>query len=316
MPIPPSLAEGAGSTPAGAAWLDRLPGLVHRAVARWHLQLSEPFGVGTAAWTAPGTTADGTPVVLKISFPHDEAKYEAAALRMWHGLAAVELLDQHEQDWALLLRRAHPGTPMLHEATPAPARLQAGLDVLANLHGAPLTEHVPSQVEVSAYWAGLATERAARWAHLYPDAVEPIHWGVELLRAFGSPGAMPGPTVLLHGDLNPGNVLLDAPHGRTGHWLAIDPKPMAGDPGYDLWPLLSQLDQPFRYPDPPAEIAARVRLAETTLGVPARRICEWALARSVESILWQWETWQDPARQARTRDDLYQVQLWAGLLRH
>ncbi|UFU08047.1 aminoglycoside phosphotransferase family protein [Ruania halotolerans] len=255
-------------------------------------------------------------MALKISFPHDEAKYEAAALRMWHGLAAVELLDHDSQDWALLLRRAHPGTPMAQVTSPPQVRLQAGLEVLANLHRAPLTEHLPSQTAVSAYWAELAAERAARWRHLYADAAVPMGQGLELLRAFGTVGAMPAPTVLLHGDLNPGNVLLDAPRGHGAHWLAIDPKPMAGDPGYDLWPLLSQLDQPFAYPDPPAELAARVRLAEATLGVPAQRICEWALARCVESILWQWETWQEPERQARTRDDLYQVRLWAGLLRH
>jgi streptomycin 6-kinase len=43
-----------------------------------------------------------------------------------------------------------------------------------------------------------------------------------------------GRRVLLHGDFNPGNVLA----GRTGTWVAIDPKPMIGDPAYDLWPLL------------------------------------------------------------------------------
>ncbi|UFU08048.1 hypothetical protein [Ruania halotolerans] len=61
VPIPTSLATGAGSTPAGAAWLTRVPELVHRAVARWRLRLAEPFAGGTAAWTAPATTADGTP---------------------------------------------------------------------------------------------------------------------------------------------------------------------------------------------------------------------------------------------------------------
>ncbi|QOR72279.1 phosphotransferase [Ruania alkalisoli] len=311
--LPASLTTGAGSTPAGRAWLDRLPSLVDRAVHRWGLQLGAPFGLGTAAWTAPGARADGTPVVLKITFPHDEARYEATALRMWHGLAAVELLDHDADDWALLLRRAHPGTPMLNESSPAPVRLRAGLDVLANLHTARIDAPVPDQVEVSAAWARVAAERAARWSHLYPETHHPMQHGLELLQAFGTRGAMPGPRVLLHGDLNPGNVLLDAPQGGTGHWLAIDPKPMVGDPAYDLWPLLTQLDQPFRYADPADEIAARVRLAEKTLGIPGQRICEWALARSVESVLWQWDTWRDPRRQARTREELEHVRLWAAL---
>ncbi|UFU04350.1 aminoglycoside phosphotransferase family protein [Ruania suaedae] len=312
--LPASLTGGAGSTPVGREWVGRLPGLVQRAVGRWGLRLGEPYEVGTAAWTAPGTRADGTPVVLKITFPHDEARHEALALHLWRGLAAVELLDHHAGDWALLLRRAHPGTPMLADTSPAPVRLRAGLELLANLHTARIDAALPDQVQVSAAWARLATERAARWSALYAGADQAVHQGLDLLHAFATPGAMPAPRVVMHGDLNPGNILLDAPPGGTGHWLAIDPKPMVGDPAYDLWPLIAQLDQPFGYPDPADELRTRVRAAEAVLGIPARRIGEWALARTVESILWQWDTWPDPQRQRQARAGLGPLQLWASLL--
>ena len=51
-------------------------------------------------------------MVLKISFPHDEARHEAAALRAWHGHGVPRLLGAHEDDWALLLERIEPGTPL------------------------------------------------------------------------------------------------------------------------------------------------------------------------------------------------------------
>src|SRR5699024_8564307 len=234
VPIPHALAGGVGATPAGAAWLQRLPQLVQRAQQRWGLHLQAPFGVGTTAWTAPGTCADGTPIVLKVTFPHDEAHGEATALRLWRGLAAVELLDHQRQDWALLLRRAHPGTLLLHDPAPETVRLNHGLQVLANLHRAKAANAPLAQLPVvSGTWAGIASARAHRWQHLLHGVAAPVAAGLDLLHRFADPAAMPAPQVVLHGDLNPGNLLLDSPPDRPAHWLAIDPKPMLGDPAYE-----------------------------------------------------------------------------------
>ena len=83
--------------------------------------------------------------------------------------------------------------------------------------------------------------------------------------------------VVVHGDFNPGNVLA----ARRAPFLAIDPKPMVGDPAYDPWSLVAQLDWPFRLPDagarrpgahPPARGAARpARGTDRCLGYRARR---------------------------------------------
>lgn len=301
-------AGGAGSTPAGAAWVADVPALVNRAVQRWQLQLGEPFGVGTAAWTAPGTTPDGTPVVLKISFPHAEARYEAMALALWRGSAAVELLDHDADDWALLLRRAHPGTPLLATPGSPEERLDASLGVLANLHRAPLTDvGVPVLRQVCAEWVALATERASRWAaSLHPHRAL-VARGLDQLRAFAAADDVP--PVLLHGDLNPGNLLLDDP--GVPHWVAIDPKPMVGDPAYDLWPVLSQIDDPFAHADPVQVAGPRVERAAATLGLPARRIALWGLARTIESVLWKLDTWPEPAEQQETLSWLREAYGWA-----
>lgn len=312
VPIPESLRTGAGSTPHGAAWVQRVPELVAQAVQRWSVHLGEPYGVGTASWTAPGTLPDGTPVVLKITYPHAEAQYEAVALRLWQGHRAVELLDHHPEDWALLMRRAMPGTLLLNDPAPAAQRLHIALDILANLHRAPLGP-MPALTAVAADWAHVAAGRANRWAHLYEPFRAEVQYGLDLLAAFADTTVMPAPAVTLHGDLNPGNILLDAPSTVPAQWLAIDPKPLIGDPGYDVWPLLAQIDNPFAYPDPAAVLAPRVDQAHQMLGVPHRRICEWACARAVEALLWRLETWTDPQRQQQALGDLPQIRVWATL---
>jgi streptomycin 6-kinase len=88
--------------------------------------------------------------------------------------------------------------------------------------------------------------------------------------------------VLLHSDFNPGNVLLTG----LGRWLAIDPKPMVGDPAYDPWPLLAQVDDPFTYPEPAAVTRQRVRLLAGELALDPARTLRWAVARRVETALW------------------------------
>src|SRR5699024_11083886 len=99
----------------------------------------------------------------------------------------------------------------------------------------------------------------------------------------------------------------------SARWLAIDPKPMVGDPAYDVWPALAQIDDPFAYPDPAAVLVPRINLAHQMLGVPPRRICEWACARTVESVLWRLETWPDPAQQQHNLRELPAVRTWATL---
>ncbi len=312
FPVPHALTGpgGAGSTPAGAAWVATLPQLVDRAVQRWGLRLGAPFGVGTASWTAPGVLPDGTPVVLKISFPHDEARFEAVALAVWRGSAAVELLDHDAQDWALLLRRAHPGTPLLASPLGPEERIDACTGVLANLHLAPEADlGVPLLREVCARWVATASDRAARWAPVLGDAGPLVRRGIDQLAAFAADSA--APAVLLHGDLNPGNLILDDP--GTPHWLAIDPKPMIGDPAYELWPVLSQVDDPFARADPLPVLLPRLERACATLRLEPRRVAAWALARTVESVLWRLDTWPGEDTRPQALAGLREVAVWAAV---
>jgi streptomycin 6-kinase len=79
-------------------------------------------------------------------------------------------------------------------------------------------------------------------------------------------------TVLLHGDLGPGNVVLS----ERG-WLAIDPDPVLGDRAFDVRQVLSLRDL--------RDAREQVAFFADRLDLDARRIAGWTYARCVEFAL-------------------------------
>lgn len=310
--LPAALRSGVGRTPEGAAWLARLPRLVGRAVRRWGLGLGDPFASGSASWCAPARDAAGRDLVLKVSFPHDEARHEAAVLRAWDGRGAPALVDAHEGDWALLLGRVRPGTPMRAVRTPATRRLAEAADLLRVLHAAPAPAGLPALADVAGGLADLVAERAGRavraGVRLDPGLLRAAD---ATLRGAGGPGA-PG-AVTLHGDANPGNLLLAGGGAAAGAaWVAIDPKALTGDPAYDVWPLLEQVADPWGAPDPARTLRDRLLLVAEHAGLDAAGAARWAVARGTEAALWAWHHGAGrPAAVRRADRDLARVRAWA-----
>jgi streptomycin 6-kinase len=101
---------------------------------------------------------------------------------------------------------------------------------------------------------------------------------------------------LLHWDLHYDNVLQDLrdlqdPDGLQdggarsvgrGPWVAIDPKPLAGDPGFDLCPALGNRFEP-------AEIRWRFDAMTDVMGLDRERARAWTLGRVLQNTLWEIE---------------------------
>lgn len=294
--VPAALRHAVADDDAGPDWLDSLEVLVARATERWDLDVGDPFESGMAAWTAPATAADGTEVVLKLSFPHVEARQEAAALVAWNGSGAVALLAADQDDQALLLRRLRPGSSLRDAALPIEDHLAVGAEVLARLAAAAVPPGEPFRdlVDVAGALAVTAEERIAR---TIPQAPYPVDVGlarhaVDLLRTLPLGAPRRG---LAHGDLNPGNILCQGPPttdgdggtgGTGGRWLAIDPKPVHGDLAWDPWPLLTQVGDWLDVVPTASDLADRTHLVAAATGLDAARIASWCTARSVESGLW------------------------------
>lgn len=270
-----------GRDEEGRRWLDALPALVGSVLDDWELTPGEPFTDGSASWVAPVTTAEGGDAVLKVGWPHPEAREEAAGLRVWDGAGAVRLLRHDAGRWALLVERCDPGVALHRSGLPTDDALAAGAEVLRELWSVPAPGPGQSSFDeiagVTQGWAALVRERMER--HRPPFDAALVEAGARLLATLP---VDPPHRVLVHGDANPGNLR----SATRRPWLAIDAKPMLGDAGYDPSPLVLQVDPPPH--EDAAELARRFRLVGDVTGEDPVRLLAWAVARTVESALWQW----------------------------
>jgi streptomycin 6-kinase len=276
--LPPTLPVlGLADLPGARDWLRRLPALIDEVRDAWRLTLSAPIHGGSCSWVAPAVTPDGTLAIVKIGWPHREMYGEPVALRAWAGRSAVGLLGHDPDRHALLLERCDPGTPLVAASLTPDNALRAAGQVLRELWEAPVPTGLEELGAVTAEWAEIAEERMERLRPGFDPGL--VAHAVALLRTL--PGSVDR-TVLLHGDANPGNFLA----ARRRPWLAIDPKPMVGDPAYDPWPLLGQVDDAFAYDDPGPVVRHRIAILADVLGLPAERIVAWCVARAVEVALY------------------------------
>jgi streptomycin 6-kinase len=299
--VPPGLpvVTDLGQLAEAQPWLAALPTLIEEVRDAFGLNLSAPLYGGSCSWVAPAELPDGTRAIIKIGWPHREMYGEPAALRLWDGHGAVRLIAHDPARHALLLEHCEPGEELANSAAPAEDRLRIGCAVLRRLWSAPLPEDtalpaaevlpppgggvgrpdgaIEDLAVVAGEWADLTDERMARIRPGYDPGL--VTEGIRLLRDLPAGGER---TAVLHGDFNPGNVLSCG----GGRWVAIDPKPMLGDPAYDPWPLLEQIDDPYARPDPAAVLRDRVALLADELALDPERLVLWAVARRVETALW------------------------------
>lgn len=209
--------ESAGG-PAGHEWLAGLRSIVDERIARWDLEVDGSPLNGHNALTLPVTRGD-EPLVLKVSWPHPEAAFEHVGLRHWSGRGAVRLVAADPGSTSLLLERLGP-TDLTTVDEPTGTEVIGRL--LQQLHVA-APPSVPTFAQATGTW--FAPLRA------HPDHL-PRRWVDRALEVYDH---RRDDHVLLHGDLHYLNVL----SATRAPWLAIDPKPMAGPRGFDLYPLIA-----------------------------------------------------------------------------
>lgn len=274
MDVPRRLRDRWQGSPAGRAWLERLPAILDEMVGRWSLVVEPPFEGDdvTASWVAPARRADGSAAVLKVGLPHMEADHEIDGLRFWNGEPTVRLLESAAGMNAMLLERCEPGYTLRTLPEEEQDVVVAGL--LRRLWRVPDPPHPfrPLSVMIE-HWTAETRADQDRWtdAGLVRDG----------LRTFESLlGTAPAQEVMLATDLHAGNVLA----AQRAPWLVIDPKPFVGDPAYDATQHL--LNCPARVQrDPMGTIE---RFADL-LAVDADRVRRWLFARAAAETHDAWE---------------------------
>lgn len=280
--IPAAFAEQivAREGDAGAAWIVRLPDLLGQLLDLWGLAVSGRPMHGLIALVVP-VRARRPPAdyVLKISFPDDETRHEALALRHWNGHGAVLAQAVDDTRRALLLERLDPDRTLEH--LPLGSALDVAAALLRRLHRPP-PDGLPTTAALAAHWHH---DLPHRWNQLQrPGDRALIDTAAELCVDLARDSA---PPVLLHGDFHYANVLA----GSRSPWNAIDPKPLAGPAEYDLLPLVRN-----RWDLTADSTQATRRLHHlvhaTDLDFPRAR--QWAMVRSIDDALWG-HAHQEPA---------------------
>ncbi|MGJ7902495.1 aminoglycoside phosphotransferase family protein [Lysobacter sp. 1R34A] len=241
-----------------------------------------PFDLHIARWTlvpdgAPIHTHSSdllpvryrdTPAMLKIPREPEE-RYGAAMMRWWDGDGAARVLAW--DDDALLIERACGPRSLKqmarHGDDDEATRILC--TTAARLHAPRATPSPPNLLGLQPWFAELAPYANS---HGGPFA---LAWdnACALL-------AEPREVVPLHGDLHHENVL-DA--GERG-WIAIDPKRLIGERGFDFACLFTDPDEATALV--PGRLARRADLVAQTAGLERRRLLQWIVAFTGLSAAW------------------------------
>ena len=240
----------------------------------WELTADGAPWSGHATLVVPVRTSSGRPAVLKVGRSHEDAEHEHLALQHWHGRGAVQLLRADPRRHALLLER-------LHREDLGDLWDVEACEVVGGLYG---RLHVPAPPQLRTL-----TSYAGRWAtelvDLPRDAPLPrrlVEQAAVLARDLSRDEA--GIGRMIHTDLHYANVLA----GDREPWLAIDPKPLNGDPHYEIAPMLwKRWDELV---GAPRSLRDGIRLRFHTLvdvaGFDEHRARDWVVVRTMVNALW------------------------------
>lgn len=263
---------------AGRAFVTALPARAADFLGRWSLRLDGPSMYGMCALVLPVLRADGGRAALKLQYLDEETAGEPVALRAWAGDGAVGLLEYDDKTGTLLLERLDASRALTHEPD-----TRAATVVIARLLARLTTVSAPP--DLHRRLGPLSATMLARLPAALPHLASPAdrHLIEDCAAAVREVAPDPGDR-LLHWDLHYDNVLA----ATREPWLAIDPKPLAGDPGFELFPALANRFDPD-------EIHWRFDAMTEVMGLDRERARAWTLARVLQNALWSIESGHPPA---------------------
>jgi streptomycin 6-kinase len=191
-----------------------------------------------------------TRAMLKIAV-HEEERAGAALLTWWDGAGAAHVLERAvgPRSLADLARSGHDD---------AASRIIC--DVVAKLH-APRPAPPPRLVPLGQWFEDLRPAAA-------------VHGGILERCAAAAEALLSDPREFtpLHGDIHHGNIL---DFGACG-WLAIDPKGLIGERGFDYANLFCNPDHETAIA--PGRLARQIDVVAEAAGLEPRRLLQWVVA--------------------------------------
>jgi streptomycin 6-kinase len=258
-----------------SGWLDGLPAAVDRYVDEWDLTVDGGPLSGEASLILPVVRRDGAKAMLKLQSVNDESESEALALRTWNQDDVVAVLEDDPATSTLLLERLEPRTLDDHPDHIEATRILA--ELLTHLSAVPAPPGIRRLADIA---AGMI-EDAPR---LIPRLSDPAEQ--RLVRRFVAQVGEVLPESgdrLLHWDLHYLNVMA----AQRRPWLVIDPKPLAGDPAFEVFPVLwNRWDDLVATGDLAQAIRDRFDLMVEVTGLDRDRALAWTAGRILQNVLW------------------------------
>ena len=230
---------------------------------------------GMCAVVLPVHCEDGKRGALKVSWVDDETRLESVALCTWGGHGAVSVLRTDEVAGAMLLERLDERRVLLD--VPIQEALDTAAGLLRKLR-VPAPAELRSVGDIAARWG---TEFLEDWRRLGEPCPEKlISSAVDVCAELA---VLPSESSLLHGDFHYANIL-----GRgKDAWAAIDPKPLKGDPAYEVVPLLRNRWSEIRGGDETnATVRKRIERFAEMAELEPLAVRRWCLVRSVDDAMW------------------------------
>ncbi len=263
----------------GERWLNDLPQIIKEIENKWSFSAEKSFRNLSYNYVAPGVCADGKEVVLKIALPLNtpEIFNEARFLQIVDGDGAVKLLKSDQSLRAILLEKLTPGENLKEICRWDEARaVEIAIPIVRGL----LKKAPPNSAfrRLDEWFDNFFVKCATtNFPSVFQNKVRGFYEQLSSASKY---------KFLIHGDLHHENIL----SATREPFLAIDPKGIIGDIGYEisvflnnhLWWLASEANLQEK-------LSVAVRQFSEAFAIKPQDLRKWAYAQMVLSAWWTFE---------------------------
>ena len=262
----------------GRRWLESLPQIIGEIEENWSVKIDEkPFPNLSYHYVAPCICADKSRAVVKIGFPGEAANIlnEVKTLKYMNG-SLVKLLRFDEKRFAMLLEKLVPGENLKTACKDNDSKaVEIAIETMSKFWRKPPENHDFPMLEK--WFDGLKEAERINFAPEYTKKA------LAFFEALNSPADS---KVLLHGDFHHENIL----SAEREPFLAIDPKGIVGNIGYDLTVfLINHAHWLAGKPDFQNRLDNAVGKFSEAFQIEPPDLRKWTFAHSVLSAWWTFE---------------------------
>lgn len=278
----------------GLRWLNALPQIIEEIEADWSIKVGEPFDNLSYHYVAPCVLKNGDEAVIKMGYPEEKPPIydEASMLRIYNGNGAVEYLRIDGWRTSLLIEKVNPGKHLLDVFPDDAAKaVETAIEVLQKLK-----RKIPERhyfIKLEDWFAGFEKAKETD----FPAA--PIEKAGKLYEELST-----AEIFLIHGDFHHQNIL----SATREPFLAIDPKGIAGQFGYEISVFLNNH---VWWLANDADIKKKLDFAVAKFGeafaIEPEDLRKWAYAQSVLSAWWTFEENGDNWKKDLALADVWEV---------